>query len=33
MRMIVVDDEPLILEGEANLLRQCAPDAEVLAFD
>ena len=33
MRMIVVDDEPLILEGEANLLRQCAPDAEVQAFD
>lgn len=32
MRILVVDDEPIDLELEAGLIRQCAPQAEVLAF-
>lgn len=32
MTILVVDDEPIILEGEAALLRRCAPEAEVFAF-
>ena len=27
MRIIIVDDEELILEGESDLLRRCAPEA------
>ena len=32
MKIIVVDDEPLVLQGEANLIRRIKPDAEVLTF-
>ena len=32
MRIIVVDDEPLVLQGEANLIRRIEPDAEVRTF-
>ena len=32
IEIIVVDDEPLIAEGEAQMIRQCAPQAEVVAF-
>ena len=32
MNIIVVDDEGIILEGETNLIRRCAPDATVTAF-
>ena len=32
MRIIVVDDEPLVLQGEANLIRRIEPGAEVHAF-
>ena len=32
MRIIIVDDEKLILEGETNLVRRCAPGADVRPF-
>ena len=32
MIIFVIDDEKVILEGEAALIRQCAPQAKVLAF-
>ena len=32
MTIFVIDDEKVILEGEAALIRQCAPQATVLAF-
>ena len=32
MRIILVDDEPLVLQGETNLIRRIEPDAEVHAF-
>ena len=32
MKLIVVDDEPLVLQGEANLIRRIRPDAEVSTF-
>lgn len=32
MRILVVDDEPNILEGETQLIRRCVPQAEVFAF-
>lgn len=32
MTIFVVDDEKVILDGEAALIRQCAPQAKVLAF-
>jgi two-component SAPR family response regulator len=32
MRIIIIDDEPLVLQGEANLIRRLEPDAEVHAF-
>lgn len=33
MRIIVVDDEKLVLMGETDLIRRCAPEAEVRSFD
>lgn len=33
MRIIIVDDENLILEGETNLIRRCVPKADVQAFN
>ena len=32
MRILVVDDVALIAEGEAVMIRRCAPEAEVVAF-
>ena len=32
MRIIIIDDEPLVLQGEANLIRRIEPGAEVHAF-
>lgn len=32
MNIMVVDDEKIILEGETQLIRRCAPDAAVAAF-
>ena len=32
MKIIVVDDEPLVLQGEAHLIRRIRPDAEVSTF-
>ncbi|MBQ9661627.1 MAG: response regulator [Oscillospiraceae bacterium] len=32
MRIIVVDDEELVLEGEIRLIRECAPEATVRGF-
>ena len=32
MRILIVDDEPLILNGEAALIRQCAPEAQIESF-
>ena len=32
MNIIVVDDEPLVLEGEINMIRRCAPQAEITGF-
>ena len=32
MRIILIDDEPLVLQGETNLIRRIEPDAEVHSF-
>lgn len=32
MRILIVDDEPLILNGEEALIRQCAPAAQIESF-
>lgn len=33
MRIVVVEDEPIILRGEMDIVRRCAPDADVMGFD